>query len=430
MDSIIAHVSDENKEWVSSLEPADVARILNAMALVPSIVENFPNADFVLPDEKASEYSDTAAVKGLQGENEFEDMCKNLLSSQFSLINTAKKSKSGDFFIEWKSPETGQIYKYLIDIKNYKSTVPSKEVDKFYRDIELHSSLDGAILISLHSKIVGKKSVFHYETRLFNTNEVPIAYVCSNEPTVISEIIKFMASLSEVRQTCGINMSGSEKVMRSIKDLESSIDLFSRSRGNLQDIKLMLEKQFNKIFIDLLSVEHVFRDKIKAITQSLLETSREQKNESESAPLHEISHSSLRDSNVEHESPVSIKPPLLEIKSEPVDIIESINKDCKNYVSNEQNDNMLRNIWENGDWDTGDINSSDNEWTVSRTRDDTSIVFSFQKKHINVLIPKVKSNFSEIIQNKKIGKITRKGYTVKLNIDSYEVICQICNIKI
>jgi len=428
MNTIVDLVAIQNKEWVSTLELKDVAHLLDSMALMPEILRTVPNAAFVLPEEKML-YSETPALKGLEGENEFEKMCVSMLPQNFKVINTAKKSKSGDFLIEWTSPETGCVHTYLIDIKNYKSTVPSKEVDKFYRDIELKSSLSGAILISLHSKIVGRKSVFQYEERMVNVNRVPIAYVCSNEPNVISEIIKFMCNLSDIKQTCGIKLTSSEKVMHCIKDLESTIDMFSRSRGNLHEIKMILEKQFNKIFIDLLSVEHIFKTKIQTITQTLIEEASPVRKNVIVARTPVVPEPSSRKANIPKEPVEDIlpKPPAPETKT---DIITSLAKDCENYSPSDTTDSMLRHIWSAGDWDTGNINSSTNEWTVSRSRDKTSIVFKFAKKHTTFLIPNIKSSFMEIIATKKIGRITRKGYTAKLNANSYDILCLLCNITL
>lgn len=424
MDKIVELVSPGNREWVSSLELKDVAHILDSLSLLPDFMKAVPNAAFILPEEK-NVYSDTPALKGLEGENEFEKMCESMLPDNFKIYNTAKKSKSGDFLIEWTSPETGQVYTFLIDIKNYKSTVPSKEVDKFYRDLELKSSLSGAILISLHSKIVGRKSVFQYEERMLSVSSIPIAYVCSNEPNVISEIIKFMCNLSEIKQTCGIKLTGSEKVMRCIKDLEASIDLFSRSRGNLQDIKSMLEKQFNKIFIDLLSVEHIFKSKIQVITQTLLEEATSFR-KSAIAPI----IASTREPNISQEPVDDIIPQLLESKKKKSDIIMSLCMDCEYYSSSEITDNMIRHIWDNGDWATGKTDSENNEWTVMRTRDNTSIVFKFGRKHTTFTVPNVKRTFLDIISAKKVGRITKKGYTAKLEQASYEILCLLCGIPI
>lgn len=426
MDSILALVSEKNKKWVSGLDLKDVAHILDSMALMPDIINTIPNAEFITEIDGKNPYSETPALKGLEGENEFESMCTDMLSSQFKLINTAKKAKSGDFSIQWTSPETGQIYTYLIDVKNYRSTIPYKEVEKFYRDIELYSSLNGAILISLHSKIVGHNSVFQYEEKIINTNSIPIAYVCSNEPNVIIEIIKFMCSLSEIKQNCGINLTRSEKVMRCIKDLEMSIDMFSQSRGNLQEVKMILEKQFNKIFMNLLSVEHIFKTKIQGITKALMEVasprseSSNRKNNISQRPIEDI----MPNGKATDETETEIK------LDYPEDIVISLNNGCEKYTSSESLDSMIRHIWSNGDWDTGEIDTEKNEWTVRRSRDNTSILFKFTKKHTNIVIPNIKDNFLSIIEKKKIGKITRKGYHAKLNQSSYEILCLVCEIKI
>jgi hypothetical protein len=408
MDSILTCVSEKNKKWASTLKPSDIAHLLDSLALMPTILSSFPNPESVINENV--EYSDKPALKGLEGEEEFEKMCNNMLCNQFTVINTAKKSKSGDFFIEWISPKTSRIYKFLIDIKNYKSTVPFKEVDKFYRDLELHSSLNGAILISLHSKIVGHKSVFEYEEKFVNSNMLPIAYICSNDPNVISEIIKFMCNLSEIKKICNVKMSSSEKIMRCIKDLESSIDLFSRSRGNLQDIKLMLEKQFNKIFIDLLSVEHVFKSKIEIITQTLID---EQYNEGEYE-----GECKSESQNILHELPIK------KDEFEKKDIIVDLKKGCLNYKSNEEIDSMIRHIWSYEDWEL--VKIENDKVKIARNKDDTMLVFKFNKTG--------GTSFtiygSKIDLPKNVEKVNKNEYSSKLNTNSYKILCSIIRIRI
>lgn len=388
MEGLLELVKPEAKEWVARLTILDIANILNAMASIPAIGADDaePDCEEPLPTRV---YSDIAPCKGRQGEDEFKTICANLLSAQFTLINTAKQARSGDFCLEWRSPETDRVYRYLVDVKNYRSSVPTKEVEKFWRDIEA-SSYDGAFLISLHSRITGKNAGFQFEEKLINMTCLPIAYICSSDPTIISEVIKFMTSMTEVKMRCGISLTKSQKVMRSISALESSIDLFSRSRSNLQDIKLTLEKQFNRIFVDLLSAEHIFKTNIKNVVESLIE---------ESASL-------------------EVRPSILAELSK-----------CENFSLDDSSGIM--HIWSAGQWDHSTVDSDSNEWRLTRT-DGTSLSFKFLKKYTIAEIHESRANISEIVgRHKHRGKISKTGgIAVRFSSSTYPMVCEICNIPI
>lgn len=388
--NIIEYVSKENKEWVSSLSNKEIAKILDAISLLPNIINNQPIKSSSL-DKNPLMYSQVPALRGLQGEIDFENMCLNKLSSQFKIHNTAKKAKSGDFIIKWTSPDTGKIYSFLIDIKNYTSTIPSKEIDKFYRDINLQSSLSGAMLISLNSKIVGKKSTFEYEEKIFNMDCIPIAYISSNESNVICEIIKFMFKMCEIKHNCGVNFKNSEAIMDCIKDLELSINMFSRSRGCLQETKLVIEKQFNKIFMEMLSVEHIFKTKIQKITDELVKS-----------------------------------------LNNPVDysnnIINKLTINFSYYKSSEDLDNMIRHIFINGKWEDEYI--KDNDWILHKDSGKIKLLFKFAKSSSTFILYDVNMDDIKKINSNYPGKITKQGYKSKICKESYVILCKILDINI
>ena len=83
-------------------------------------------------------------------------------------------------------------YSLLIDVKNYKTTVPSKEIEKFYRDIKLNSNINGGVLLSLQSKIVGFSKIIEFQDFSSDHGIIPVVFMRSKTPEVICELLKLL----------------------------------------------------------------------------------------------------------------------------------------------------------------------------------------------------------------------------------------------
>ena len=118
---------------------------------------------------------DISPVKGLAGETKFDNIISKYMSNDYELINVAKQGKSGDFMIKWCSQKTNRIYKILIDIKNYSRTVPTSEVEKFHRDINLNN-VDGWFFLSLNSRIMGTHKIIELKDHSADRGIVPILF--------------------------------------------------------------------------------------------------------------------------------------------------------------------------------------------------------------------------------------------------------------
>jgi|18_taG_2_1085343.scaffolds.fasta_scaffold04085_3 hypothetical protein len=95
----------------------------------------------------------SSSTKGAFAENNIEKKLREYFP-QYSVINTSKLQHSGD--IQIKNEKNG--FTILIELKKYKTTVSSKEVDKFINDMEYTNSNFG-IFASLTSNIVGRPKI-------------------------------------------------------------------------------------------------------------------------------------------------------------------------------------------------------------------------------------------------------------------------------
>jgi len=268
MEAIIAAVSDENKEWIAKFTPQTLGKFLDAVSLIPGVIEAAHAIPPPIDDQQR--YSKVSTIKGLQAENEFEDLCIKALPDNYIIENVAKKSKTGDFVIERVDESTGHgKYKMLVDVKNYKHNVPSKEIEKFYRDIECNQSTDCGMLISYFSRFSGIRSSFKFEEKLINNQKIPILYLQSNDPQIIIESIKFMFCISAIKRQCYNPNAKWECILQQIHNLEDTLDAMSRMRSNLLEFKLNIEKQFLGIMSELTTIEYCMKTQINTITTML-----------------------------------------------------------------------------------------------------------------------------------------------------------------
>ncbi len=102
-------------------------------------------------EKSASASASASSDIGKQGEMEFEDMVAKY-TRWGALTNTSKLSHGGDRSCKIKGCDT------IFEVKKYSNDVPSKEVDKFMRDMEEHPETPLGVFASLNTHITGKKS--------------------------------------------------------------------------------------------------------------------------------------------------------------------------------------------------------------------------------------------------------------------------------
>ena len=120
MDTIIELMPPSLRSWAEHLSDDSIAHILTVVGSASLILNE--NKE----DKKDEPVVMASADIGLAGEREVEE----ILQERYRILNTAKSGKCGDFVI------TVNGIRILIEVKKYSKTVPSLEIDKFYRDID------------------------------------------------------------------------------------------------------------------------------------------------------------------------------------------------------------------------------------------------------------------------------------------------------
>jgi hypothetical protein len=436
MEQILKHVAIQNKEWVESLSPKQIGALLNTLSLIPHMTTT------VIKEDK---FSDKPAIRGLQGEEMFESMLHEFMPSDYTCENVAKSGKMGDFILTHKSHKTNKQYKILVDIKNYKSTVPSKELDKFYRDLNINQ-VNGGFMLSLHSKIIGKSKTIVFETLSTNRGNIPTLIAQTNTPLAIVELIKLMFHIIEIKDITYNSISRKSELIININQLNDHISLITSCRDILTTTRGVMEKSLDQIMMKLMTCEYTFIEKITQINNGLIEDDYHNKGIS----------NNLVNSNPEHNSPVMTRYLPEQFASTKIgdilsnnsiklgDAIELTESECNEIkVTPKPNpvneiaikfggsfvlgdEYLLHSIYNTHIWHDPKIVASKKEWHLS---DDMNyIIIKFVKKSIKVIFPDLTDDHTNIItSHASKGKAMVSGYTINLNETNIGFILELLN---
>ena len=214
------------------------------------------------------EKSFASSEKGKQGEMLFEEMAAEH-TSWGPLENTSKISHGADRYCKIKGCET------LFEIKNYTTDVPSKEVDKFYRDMEEHPEVPLGVFVSQKTNIVGKKSgnFIHVE---WTPKSQLLVFINSFSSHSAQDVLTFIDTCVEIALTVFKNFHETPNDSDNTMLLQSRIDM----------VKSIVEKELKALaeFLNAVNVQKT--SLIQTVTKHHVENSLNIKHRKES--LNEI----------------------------------------------------------------------------------------------------------------------------------------------
>ena len=401
MESIIQHVSNANKKWVSELNPKDIAQILDTLCLIPNMTVHrvIPESFDTLDQEDIIQ--NIPAIKGQEGEIQFESIINQFMPSDFKLTNTSKTGKCGDFIIKWQSNNTNKIYSIIIDVKNYKNTVPGIEVDKFYRDLKVNSNIHGGLLLSLHSKIIGINTIIKFKEYVSDNKNIPVIFAKSKTPEVICEIIKLLFHIIEIKDMNNNKVANKNNLITHINSLNDNIQFITDCRNTLLQSKMDIEKSLNGIMFNLMTCEYNLVDKIKSINSTL------------STPI-EVVLGSISEPESKQSEP----------ESKQIDYVRNIVQTFGSSLDITC-ETLLYAIYNNGVWVTNNINVPKKQWKLSKS--DSFITVKFTKKSMTVVFTTLTDDMLIIIKNINTKYVKSKcdEFNVIINSESISQIVEL-----
>lgn len=384
-ENIIQQVSESNQPWVASLTTKDIAKILDTVSMIPHMKSAIIHKQ------------DIAVNKGIIGENIFEHIIDQFLSNDYKIENVAKKGKAGDFMLKWRSYKTNKTYKIIIDVKNYKNTVPGKEVEKFYRDTNINH-VDGGLLLSLHAKIVGISKIIEFKEFVSDQGKIPMLFINSDTPELIAEVIKMLFHIIEIRDVNESSIDRMDELALRTNELNDNIQMIAQCRETLQVSKADIERSLNQIMIQLMSCEYGLINKIKQINSVIM---------SDSHNSHTIE---LKEPNEYSE----------------LSVVQTISNMFSNTVS-ESDEAILHQIHALHNWSNMSINIPKRMWQL--THGENSIYIRFMKTGMVAIFPVITNammeTIAELTSAKKI-KTSSDGNVIKFEDATVTNILKLC----
>jgi len=238
MNEISKHLNANTKKWLLSATPENIAKVLEL---------GYMRANIDIPL--------SSVYKGKNGE---EYICEILKEKNYN--NTTKDGKSGDIMI---NTNNGKI---MIEVKDYTRNVNKDEIKKFHRDLMAHSEVNGGIFISLNSGISGIKEKFLYKMESILGREIPIIYICANDPDVIN--IGFDILITHLDAKIQVIHDQTELVNR-INSLSEYLSGLSNSRLQIDEFREDCNRSLDKLYKTILVCEVSLKDHIDSIKNIL-----------------------------------------------------------------------------------------------------------------------------------------------------------------
>jgi hypothetical protein len=152
--------------------------------------------------------------------------------------------------------------KYLLEIKNYNTTVDTKEIEKLKFDME-YCNIKYALFLSVQSSIVGKKTI---DIEQFNNNNyiVYVSYIL-DEPHKIDSGLSILEILSRLNSKNNID----DIVLNSMKEISFISDVITSLRKQYNSMESKIKEQLNDFYVNIRENELLIKNKINLIWKNI-----------------------------------------------------------------------------------------------------------------------------------------------------------------
>lgn len=195
------------------------------------------------------EKSLVSSERGKQGEQEFEDLVKEYVLWP-PLINMSKTSHGTDRGCRIRKCNT------LFEIKNYTNDVPSKEVEKFERDMAENSDTPLGVFISLRTNITSKKSG-NFIVMNWTPKSQLLLYINSFYTHSPEDLLTFIDMCADIAWMVF------DAARQSPEESDGSLQLQSQ----IEQVKVFIEKELKRTTEFLTSLAHDKKFLLEQITK-------------------------------------------------------------------------------------------------------------------------------------------------------------------
>lgn len=239
------------KQWAVTISPDQLARILTAFHSLPHTTQT---------KSLTAQLNPVAA--GQHGELQFEKICTTLYGD-YTVEYTARTKHAGDFLIRYRTPE--HEYLCLVDVKNYRNTVPKKEIEKFDRDLS-SGNYDAGLLLSYYSKFTGVTDAVHMTQTETNTGILPVMYVTSNSPDIIRAAIQILCTTLAHKNSQTLHLS---RIHAGLRHINESLFHIGATRRLLSTLNTTVYEQITRCQEHLIGYEVQVKQAVRSIEHDI-----------------------------------------------------------------------------------------------------------------------------------------------------------------
>jgi hypothetical protein len=258
---VLNNLDYQTKKWATELTAHDISHILSAIYRIPGIIDSLKTPIYV-PSQLNGQSIQSSDV-GKLGESLFEEICQKL-PINYKIVNTSKSGHTGDFVIEFN--KECKLYRCLVDIKTYKSTVPKKEIDKFVNDM-IYGSYDSGLMISYKSKFVGISNSIYIDDRTLPYGKVPIMFLSNLSETLITQCIEVLCTKMSVEIDSKTNLT---QIENSISFINTALCQSSTVRRLLSDLQTNTSNQIQRCQEQLIGCEVHVKQAIRQMKKEVI----------------------------------------------------------------------------------------------------------------------------------------------------------------
>lgn len=208
-----------------------------------------------------SKQSQSSSIIGKMGESYVQDELTRL---GYAWQDNSQSAHSADIEIEING------MRIFIDVKKYKSPVPTHEIDKLFRDCE-ENDIQFGILISLESKI-SKRKPFEVEQQ----KGIHIIHVSSCCNGNLKTAIDILTAYVKLNNTHEINAINKENIEKCVKHISHKTAILSSTRAKVTTLSTYVNKISQEITTDLYKYENEINDILLDMKSEVFETVQSQ----------------------------------------------------------------------------------------------------------------------------------------------------------
>lgn len=260
VNDIINQLSPAVKDYVINNKSKNKDIIIDAIEIGIRCIMNTQTNSFKGADKASSETplidtpQNCALVTKIKQEKtpwrlgkEGEDYVQKILESKYNVKNVSKTEKSCDLKVEIDSKVI------LLEIKNHSNPVPSTEIKKFIRDIEINKPNAGIFISKSSISCIKTPKI---EIVYMNSQPIVLLYLSTFNKDSILLSIEFINSMLNALGEKDLNL---DIIMDHVKNIKEGLGVLSKTDNEYSNMILDINSKMIKQRSDISKAESIIR---------------------------------------------------------------------------------------------------------------------------------------------------------------------------